>query len=62
MYRHFADREATFFGSIIMPQLRQRNPDARKLAAGSLGELSRASRKLKQALLRNNLRQYLTAR
>lgn len=61
MYRHFADREATFFESIIMPQLRQRNPDARKLAAGSLGELSRASRKLKQALLRNNLRQYLTA-
>ena len=61
MYRHFADREATFFESIIMPQLRQRNPDARKLAAGSLGELSRTSRKLKQALLRNNLRQYLTA-
>ena len=61
MYRHFADREATFFESIIMPQLRQRNPDARKLAAGSLGELSRASRKLKQALLRNNLRQSLTA-
>src|SRR3990170_440246 len=26
MYRHFADREATFFESIIMPQLRQRNP------------------------------------
>jgi DNA-binding transcriptional MerR regulator len=60
MYRHFAEREASFFESIIMPQLRQRNPDARKKAASSLGELSRASRKLKQALLRNNLRQYLT--
>ena len=61
MYRHFAEREASFFESIIMPQLRQRNPDARKTAMGSLGDLSRASRKLKQALLRNNLRQHLTS-
>ena len=61
MYRHFAEREASFFESIIMPQLRQRNPDARKTAVGSLGDLSRASRKLKQALLRNNLRQHLTS-
>ncbi|HYU93304.1 MAG TPA: MerR family transcriptional regulator [Actinomycetota bacterium] len=61
MYRHFAEREASFFESIIMPQLRQRNPDARKTAVSSLGDLSRASRKLKQALLRNNLRQHLTS-
>ncbi len=61
MYRNFAQREATFFETIIMPQLRQRNPDARKTAVTSLGALSRASRKLKQALLRNNLRQYLTS-
>src|SRR5213593_4787556 len=61
MYRHFDEREASFFESIIMPQLRQRNPDARKTAVTSLGDLSRASRKLKQALLRNNLRQHLTS-
>ncbi len=61
MYKHFAEREASFFESIIMPQLRQRNPDARKTAVSSLGDLSRTSRKLKQALLRNNLRQHLTS-
>lgn len=59
MYRHFAEREASFFESIIMPTLRQRNPEARRTASNSLTELARASRKLKQALLRTNLRQYL---
>ena len=59
MYKHFAEREATFFESIVMPQLRQRNPEARRAAVVSLTELAKASRKLKQALLRTNLRQYL---
>jgi DNA-binding transcriptional MerR regulator len=56
MYRHFADREATFFQQIAMPMLRQRNPEARRLAAEALVELAKAARKLKQALLRGNLR------
>jgi DNA-binding transcriptional MerR regulator len=60
MYKHFAEREATFFESIVMPQLRQRNPEARRTATNSLTELARASRKLKTALLRTNLRQYLS--
>jgi len=60
MYKHFAEREATFFESIVMPQLRQRNPDARRSATTSLTELAKASRKLKSALLRTNLRQYLS--
>jgi DNA-binding transcriptional MerR regulator len=59
MYKHFAERESAFFESIVMPQLRQRNPDARRSAATSLTELAKASRKLKQALLRTNLRQHL---
>jgi DNA-binding transcriptional MerR regulator len=59
MYRHFADREATFFESIVLPMLRQRNPDARRVAAENLANLAVLSRKLKQALLRTNLRQYL---
>ena len=58
MYRLFAEREATFFESIIMPVLRQRNPDARRTATRSLTDLAKVSRKLKQALLRNNLREY----
>lgn len=60
MYKHFAEREAAFFETIVMPQLRQRNPDARRAAADSLADLARASRKLKAALLRTNLRQHLT--
>src|SRR5947208_5956978 len=59
MYRHFAEREATFFESIVLPTLRQKNPDARNTAADNLTELAALSRKLKQALLRSNLRQYL---
>jgi len=61
MYKHFAEREASFFEAIVMPTLRQRNPDARRAAADSLAELSKVSRKLKQALLRVNLREYLQA-
>ncbi len=60
MYKHFAEREAAFFETIVMPQLRQRNPEARRAAATSLTELAKASRKLKQALLRTNLRQHLS--
>jgi len=60
MYRHFEERESSFFETIVMPQLRQRNPDARRQATSSLTDLARASRKLKQALLRANLRQYLS--
>jgi len=61
MYRHFAEREASFFEGIVMPVLRQRNPDAKRTATESLGELSTISRKFKQALLRTNLRPYLQA-
>jgi DNA-binding transcriptional MerR regulator len=58
MYRHFADREAGFFEAIVLPVLRQRNPEARRTAGESLTELSRISRRLKQALLHSNLRKH----
>jgi DNA-binding transcriptional MerR regulator len=61
MYKHFAEREAGFFETIVMPQLRQRNPDARRAATSSLTDLARSSRKLKQALLRANLRQHIAS-
>jgi DNA-binding transcriptional MerR regulator len=56
MYKHFAEREADFFQTIVAPTLRQRNPDARRAAADALGDLAVTSRKFKQALLRTNLR------
>ena len=59
MYKHFADRESSFFDQIVAPTLRQRNPDARRTAAQTLADLSSTSRKFKQALLRTNLREHL---
>jgi DNA-binding transcriptional MerR regulator len=59
MYKHFVDREAAFFETIVAPTLRQKNPDARRNASQTLADLSAASRKFKQALLRTNLRDHL---
>ncbi len=56
MYKHFADRETSFFEALVAPTLRQKNPDARRAAAQTLTDLSVTSRKFKQALLRTNLR------
>ena len=56
MYKHFADRESKFFEDLVAPRLRQKNPDARRVAADMLADLSITSRKFKQALLRTNLR------
>jgi DNA-binding transcriptional MerR regulator len=61
MYKHFTDREASFFEALVAPTLRQKNPDARRAAARTLADLSTTSRKFKQALLRTNLREHLTS-
>ena len=61
MYKHFADRESSFFEALVAPTLRQRNPDARRTATQTLTELSVTARKFKQALLRNALRDHLTS-
>jgi DNA-binding transcriptional MerR regulator len=61
MYKHFADRESSFFEALVAPTLRQRNPDARRTATQTLTDLSATSRKFKQALLRNALREHLTS-
>jgi DNA-binding transcriptional MerR regulator len=60
MYKHFADRESAFFEALVAPTLRQKNPDARRAATQTLGELTATSRKFKQALLRNALRDNLS--
>jgi DNA-binding transcriptional MerR regulator len=59
MYKHFEEREADFFETIVAPTLRQKNPDARRAASQTLAELAVTSRKFKQALLRSNLRDNL---
>ena len=45
MYKHFEEREAAFFETIVVPQLRQRNPDARRAAV----ELARPSSRRRPA-------------
>jgi DNA-binding transcriptional MerR regulator len=61
MYKHFADRESAFFEALVAPTLRQKNPDARRAATQTLADLTSTSRKFKQALLRNALREHLTS-
>lgn len=51
MYKHFAEKEAGLFVQVAMQYLRQRNPDARKLAQEELAALSRQGRALRGALL-----------
>lgn len=59
LYRNFVDREASLLESIVLPQVRKRNPDAQRSATASLAELAEASRKLSAALLRRRLTSYL---
>jgi DNA-binding transcriptional MerR regulator len=59
MYRTFAEREAVLFGQVLLPYLRQRNPEARARLQEELGELATLGRRLRTALLRNAVREGL---
>jgi DNA-binding transcriptional MerR regulator len=59
MYKVAGEREATFFEQVVMPMLKQRNPQARRQATETLSELSRLGHGLRAAMLRQALRQYL---
>ena len=58
MYKTAADREAGFLEQVVMPMLKQRNPQARRQATESLAELARLGQGLRQAMLRQALSQY----
>jgi DNA-binding transcriptional MerR regulator len=62
MYKIAAEREAGVLEQLIMPLLKQRNPDARARAAATVEELSRAGEALHAALLRRALRSALPER
>ena len=55
-WRNSADREAALFEQLVMPLLRQRNPQARKQAAETVENLSRLGGELRSALLEKALR------
>jgi DNA-binding transcriptional MerR regulator len=61
MYRNSVDREAALFEQIVMPLVRQRNPQARSQALATLLELTRRGSELREVLLVQALRPYLEA-
>ena len=58
-WRTSADREAGLYEQLILPTLRQRNPQARTQAAKHIGELDALGGQLRAAMMRAALRQYL---
>jgi DNA-binding transcriptional MerR regulator len=59
MYRTSAEREAVLFGQVLMPFVRQRNPEARGRLQEELVELATLGRRLRTALLRDAVRETL---
>jgi len=62
MYKIAAEREAGVLEQLIMPLLKQRNPEARARAVATVEELSQAGESLHRALLRHALRHTLPDR
>ena len=58
MYKMAADREATFYEQVVLPLVKQRNPQARRQAVDDLTELAHLGESLRGALLRSALREH----
>ena len=58
MYKVSAEREASFFEQVVLPLVKQRNPDARRQAVTNLGELTELGERLRAAMLRQALKTY----
>lgn len=59
MYRTAAEREAGFAEQVVLPLLKQRNPESRRQAVATLEELARLGQRMRTAMLRQLLRRYL---
>ncbi|MGH9301505.1 MAG: hypothetical protein ACRD0E_06425 [Acidimicrobiales bacterium] len=59
MYKTASEREAGFFEQLIVPLLKQRNPQARNQAMENLSELARLGQGLRASLLRSALRDHI---
>ena len=59
MYLNSAQRESSFFEQVVMPMMKQRNPQARVQAVETLGELAKLGQGLRAAMLRVALKDYL---
>jgi DNA-binding transcriptional MerR regulator len=56
-WRNAADREAGLFEQIVLPLLRQRNPQSRRHAAATLDELAQLGSELRSALVEQAIRE-----
>jgi DNA-binding transcriptional MerR regulator len=59
LYKNTADREAGFIEQIVLPLVRQRNPEARQRAGRTADELAQLGQGLRGALLRSAIRDLL---
>jgi DNA-binding transcriptional MerR regulator len=59
MYKSAAEREVGLFEAVVLPMLKQRNPQARKQALVALTEMSRLGQNLRAAMVRQALKDYL---
>ncbi|WP_334144103.1 transcriptional regulator FtsR [Rhabdothermincola sp.] len=59
MYKVAAERESGVFEQLILPLLKQRNPQSRRQALEVLDELAQLGEQLRAAMLRHALREYL---
>ena len=59
MYKSAAEREVGLFEAVVIPMLKQRNPQARKQAMVALTEMSRLGQNLRAAMVRQALKSYL---
>ncbi len=59
LYKNAADREAGFVEQLVVPLVRQRNPDARARAVETAEEVTRLGQQLRSSLLRTALQDLL---
>jgi hypothetical protein len=59
LHKHAAEREAGFIEQIVLPLLKQRNPEARQRARDMVAELSQMGQGIRSALLRAALREQI---
>jgi DNA-binding transcriptional MerR regulator len=59
MYKSAAEREVGLFEAVVLPMLKQRNPQARKQALVALIEMSRLGQSMRAAMVREALKEYL---
>jgi len=59
LHKHTAEREAGFIEQIVLPLLKQRNPESRQRAHEAVADLSRLGQGMREVLLRATLRDQL---